>query len=317
MSGGFRCGVLLLLVGSTTCVAGPAAHALQVFRAATDAVQVDVLVTRGGRPVAGLAAADFELRDNGVVQDIDALVVEDVPVTLILVLDVSESVEGPPLQHLRSAVGAAADALSADDRLALFTFSHNVALAAKPTTNRNEVRSAADAVKAGGATALYDATFAALAMRERVQGRAVMLVFSDGDDTASWIDPRRALEAAQRSDVVACVVTLQSRAPRESLDAVLRDKREQVWFSEAPSLYGRQYLPLLAAETGGSVLVAERSDQLRETFVRVVNEFKSRYILTYTPRNVAAGGWHSIDVGLKRQKADVKARRGYLRGPAN
>jgi VWFA-related protein len=277
-------------------------------------VQVDVLVARSGRPVLRLTADDFELRDNGVVQRIDAVNVEDVPVTLMLVLDVSESVEGQPLEHLRSAIGAAADALSAADRLALFTFSHHVTLAAAPTNELAQVRSAAGAVKAGGATALYDATFAALVMRERIQGRAVMLVFSDGDDTASWIDPRTAIAAAQRSDVVVYGVTLESRLQRQHLQAVMQDRREQQWFLEEPSLYGRQYLPMLAVESGGSLLVAERSDQLRETFVRVVNEFKSRYILTYTPRNVAADGWHSLDVRVKGQRADITARRGYLRG---
>jgi Ca-activated chloride channel homolog len=322
MTGPIRGRLLAACAACALCAAGfggawssPAAHAAgQTFRAGTDAVQVDVLVTRGGRPVPGLTAADFALRDNGVAQQIDAVAVEDVPVTLALVLDVSESVGGPPLEHLRSAIDAAAGALSADDRLALFTFSHHVTQAAAATSDLDEVRSAARSVTAGGATALYDATFAALVMRERIRGRTVMLVFSDGDDTASWIDPRRAIAAAQRSDVVIYGVTLENRIQRDNLESVARNRREEQWFLKEPSLYGRQYLGRLATESGGSVLVAERSDQLRETFVRVVNEFKSRYVLTYTPRDVAPGGWHSIAVDLTRQRADITARRGYLRG---
>jgi VWFA-related protein len=304
----------VVLAAAVCSAAEIALRAEQTFRAAAYAVRVDVLVTRGGRPVTGLTAADFELRDSGIVQEVDALAVEDVPVTLTLVLDASESVEGQPLEHLRSAIGAAAGALSADDRLGLITFSHNVSLVADPTVELEQVRSAAGAVKAGGATALYDATLAALVMRERVQGRAIMLVFSDGDDTASWIDPRAVVTAAQRSDVVVYVVTLERHTERENLDAVMRDRREHEWFMQEPSMYGRQFLPLLAAETGGSVLVAERSDSLRETFVRVVKEFKSRYILTYAPRGVDAGGWHPLEVRLKGQRADITARRGYLRG---
>ena len=65
------------------------------------------------------------------------------------------------------------------------------------------------------------------------------------------------------------------------------------------------------------MLVAERSDDLRERFVGVVKEFKSRYILSYTPRNVAMGGWHSISVELKGRRCDVQARRGYVRGRPN
>jgi Ca-activated chloride channel homolog len=314
MSRHIRGGALVVCIACALPVAGLRGDGNQVFRTGTDAVQVDVLVTRGGRPVAGLTAADFELRDNDIVQQIDAVAVEDVPVTLMLVLDVSESVAGPPLENLRSAIGAAGDALSPGDQLSLFTFSHQMQLAAPPTRDLERVYLAARAVKAGGATALYDATFAALVMRQRIRGRAVMLVFSDGDDTASWIDPRKAVTAARRSDVVVYGVTLERVTQRHDPEAVARSRHEQEWFLEEPGLYGRQYLTVLAGESGGAVLVAERSDQLRETFVRVVKEFKSRYILTYTPRDVAPGGWHSIDVSLKRQRADVTARRGYLRG---
>ena len=291
----------------------PGSGAGQTFRASVDAVRVDVLVARGGRPVAGLTSADFELRDNGVVQAIDALAVEDVPVTLTLVLDVSQSVEGQPLDHLRSAVDAAAGALSGEDQLSLFTFSHRIGLEAGPTRELDRVRSAARTVTAGGATALYDATLAALVMRHRIQGRAVVLVFSDGGDTASWLDPRDVLAAAQRSDVVVYGVTLRQATAMHDKDAVVQDRRARQWFRDEPSLYPRQFLPLLAEDTGGALLVAERSDRLRDTFTRVVNEFKSRYILTYTPRGVDPGGWHALDVKLKDQRADITARRGYLR----
>ena len=306
-----------MFVACVSCAvsgAGLAGDARQTFRTTADAVQVDVLVTRGGRPLAGLTAADFELEDNGVVQQIDAIALEDVPVTVSLVLDVSESVAGQPLQHLRAAIDAAAGALSSRDQLALFTFSHHVSLAAPPTRELDRVRSAARVVQAEGATALYDATFAALVMRERIRGRAVMLVFSDGDDTVSWLDPRKAIRAAHRTDVVVYGVTLEQRAGRDRPESVARTRREQQSFAKEPEMYGRQYLALLAAETGGALLVAERSDSLRETFLRVIDEFKSRYVLTYTPSGVAPGGWHALDVRLKKVRADVTARRGYLRG---
>jgi VWFA-related protein len=309
-----RASILVACVWWTVAAAALRGDAGQTFRATADAVEVDVLATRGGRPVAGLTAADFELKDNGIVQQIEAIALEDVPVTVSLVLDVSESVEGQPLQHLRSAIEAAAAALSPRDQLALFTFSHRVGLAAAATTDLARVRSAAGVVQAEGATALYDATFAAIVMRERIRGRVVMLVFSDGDDTASWIDPRNAIQAAHRSDVVVYGVTLENRSGRDRPGAVARTRDEQQWFLKEPALFGRQYLSLLAGETGGAVLVAERSDSLRDTFVRVVNEFKSRYVLTYTPGGVAPGGWHALDVRLKKVRADVTARRGYLRG---
>ena len=73
------------------------------------------------------------------------------------------------------------------------------------------------------------------------------------------------------------------------------------------------FLNALAEETGGKYIDAKRSDRLRETFVTIVTEFRSRYLLTYTPQGVDAGGWHPIDVRLKSKKGKVTARRGYMR----
>jgi hypothetical protein len=89
-------------------------------------VAVDVLVTRDRRPKKDLATADFGLRDNGVPQRIESMLIEDVPITLFLVLDVSDSVKGELLARLESAVSAAASALRPDDRVGLMTFSDRV-----------------------------------------------------------------------------------------------------------------------------------------------------------------------------------------------
>ncbi|MGE3274740.1 MAG: VWA domain-containing protein [Vicinamibacterales bacterium] len=305
-----RC-VLVVLAAMMALAPGP--HA-QVFRAVADAVPVDVLVTRGGAPVDGLSADNFELRDNGVAQEILSTRLEDVPLTLMLVLDVSGSVAGQPLTDLQAAIDAAAGALSAQDQLALITFSNDLTLEARATNRFADVRTAARQIEARGATALYDATMAALAMRTQVDGRALVLLFSDGADTVSWIDPRTVLDSARRSDVVVYGVARRDQTARESAAAVRRLGQERLWFLQDPWSYGRQFLPLLAEATGGALLTAERTNQLRETFVRAVREFKSRYVLLYRPQGVAPGGFHDIDVRLKGTSGDVQARRGYLRG---
>jgi hypothetical protein len=73
------------------------------------------------------------------------------------------------------------------------------------------------------------------------------------------------------------------------------------------------FLQTLTSETGGQFINAERSAQLRDTFVRIVNESRSRYLLTYSPRGVDAGGWHPIEVSVKGRSVKVTARKGYLR----
>jgi hypothetical protein len=81
----------------------------------------------------------------------------------------------------------------------------------------------------------------------------------------------------------------------------------------APQALAEPFLNALAGETGGSYLTVERSDRLRETFVQIVNEFRLRYLLSYTPTGVDAGGWHPIEVKLKGRRGRVTARRGYLK----
>jgi VWFA-related protein len=139
------------------------------------------------------------------------------------------------------------------------------------------------------------------------------LIFSDGDDTASWNDPRDVLAIARRSDVVVYSVTLGARLERADPAAARQDALERQWSPLHPRAYGRQFLPLPTADTGGALLRAERTQQLRETFARVVAEFKSRYVLMYTPRGVAPDGWHALDVRVKGRDGRVTARRGYLR----
>lgn len=303
-----RCGLagaVLVVVIAAGATAG------QTFRSGVDAVAVDVLVTRGREAVSGLTADDFTLLDNGVPQEVAVVLVEEVPVTLLLVLDTSGSVRGAPLRQLRAAAEAAGEALGPDDRVGLVTFSDKLRLAVAPAPPAG-LPDALDRVRAGGATALYDAVFAALALRERTAGRTVALVFSDGYDTASWLDPRDVLDAARRSDIVVYGVRHDHLA-REGWQPREGRGRANRWFADEPHLFGREYLGRLAADTGGSVYVAADLDRLREVFSRVVAEFRSRYLLTYTPQGVDAGGWHELEVRVRGRGRRVQARRGYLR----
>jgi VWFA-related protein len=284
----------------------------QRFAVTVDGVAVDVLVTRGRRPVKGLTAADFRLRDNGVAQRVESVMIEDVPITLFLILDISDSVKGELLSRLESAAKSAARALRPDDRVGLMTFSDRVRMVATPPSDPKMLADQLGTLEAGGGTTLYDATFAAVALRQQIPGRTVVLVFSDGDDTASWLDPLDVLKAAQRSDIVVYAVT-RKRGFRYATGEDAQTRRiERGRFANEPQLFGRLYLSQLVEETGGSVFIADSSG-LENAFAQVVNEFRSRYVLTYSPKDVAPAGWHTIEVTLNGRRADVQARRGYLR----
>jgi hypothetical protein len=98
------------------------------FRSGAEGVRVDVLVTDGRNPIAGLTAANFELRDSGVVQTIDSVFVEDVPLSVMLALDTSRSADGAALGHLKDAAYAVVRMLGPADLAALMTFSGAVRL---------------------------------------------------------------------------------------------------------------------------------------------------------------------------------------------
>jgi Ca-activated chloride channel homolog len=158
------------------------------FRSGVEVVTVDALITREDRPVSGLQAGDFELRDNGVLQQIDSVTLDDAPLSMLLVLDTSSSVAGPTLHHLKQAAIAAVDSLTPNDRAAILTFAESVNLRSDWGVVSTGTRQAIMEAAAGGATSLYDAVFAALTLNDTAPGRRfVVLVFSDGGDTSSWL----------------------------------------------------------------------------------------------------------------------------------
>jgi VWFA-related protein len=234
---------------------------------------------------------------------------EDVPLNVVLTLDVSESVEGRPLGYLKEAAHAAVGLLRSEDRTSLVAFNDYVTLRSDWTADFPSVSKAIDATIASGATALYDAAFTSLTLRDPRTSRTLVLLFSDGEDTASWLPGVNALEAAKRSEAVVYAVEFVRYQWRPGY---------QVDFHSGLQIGTDRngtdnFLSALAEQTGGRWLTTDRLDRLQATFVQVIEEFRTRYLLTYTPKGVEATGWHPLTVKLKRKAGTVTARRGYLK----
>ena len=290
------------------------AHDRQTFRVAIDAVRVDVLAADGGRPLTGLTAADFELRDNGVVQRVDSVSVEDVPLNVMLALDTSSSVRGDPLTHLKKAASAVATLLEGDDRMALLTFSNEIVLRMPWTHEKAHLARALVETTAEGSTALHDATYTALSIRSDTLGRTLVILFSDGEDTISWFPGQTVIDAARRTDAVVYAVTLLGG--RHTGAGYRVDVRSglQLPLPNVPVMMLRsRFLEDVCEETGGKHIDAGASKSLDTTFQQIVREFRTRYLLTYTPQGVDASGWHRLDVKLKNRRGEIRARRGYSR----
>jgi VWFA-related protein len=272
-----------MLLGSSLLFAqGP------IFSSRVDAVRVDALVTDGRQPVLGLKAEDFEVLDEDVPQQIDLTISERLPLHVVLAIDLSASVSGERLAQIRAAGRAVIDDLKRDDQAALLTFSAAVSVRATSTPDLAAVRAAIDEASGGGDTSLVDASYSALVLGEVDDARALVIVFSDGADTASFLSPAAVLRTASRT---AAVVYGASTG-------------------DAPTAF----LSDLCRVTGGRVLGVQSTDRLRETFLGILEEFRHRYVLSYVPRGVAKDGWHRLDVRVKGRRATVKARPGYLAG---
>ena len=280
------------------------------FKSGTAAVRVDALVTDSRRPVRGLTAASFELRDNGVRQTITDVHHETLPLNVICALDVSSSVAGEPLEDLKRGYLALIDALSKEDRAALLTFANRIALHSALTGDRARLQALVGQLATGGTTSLFDALFSALALRETDEGRTLLILLSDGRDTSSWLTARKLVDAARRTDVVVYPVTTQTPTRLLSFKSPSRAATPH----EVPRRQesSERLLEALADETGGRVVHATDEPALGTTFLRVLDEFRQRYVLSYTATGVAESGWHTIEVKLRGQSGEVRARRGYF-----
>lgn len=306
---------LIVVAGAVVCTNAQEQPPAR-FGVAVEGVQVDVQVMRRGRPVAGLGATDFELRDNGVVQTIASVTRDDIALDLFLVLDASASVAGELRRALSEAARIVLETLATPDRVSLLTFTHRLTEAAGLSSDRGAVLKAIDAMGASGATSLFDAVYAALMLREDSPRRALVIVFTDGYDSSSWLPPSAVVDVAKQTDAVVYGVTLAS-AERVRGETVARSGPEllagQMIVTRSA---GRQepppFLGEIAAMTGGRVLHASNPAKLRGLFEQAVREMKTRYVLSYTPHGVAREGWHTLDVSLTRRAGAITARKGYF-----
>ena len=300
--------VMAVFLGVTALMMPVAARQVPPPAAGTDVVTLDVLVTRDGKPVTNLSAAEFEVRDGGAVQRVQLGRLDSIPVTLLLALDTSASVRGPGLDQLKEAAKAAVSSLRAGDQASLMTFSQFVTLRTGWTDDKRRLQAAIDATTAQGSTSLADAAFAALCLPPPVAGRTLALIFTDGDDSSSWLSAAAVVDAARQTDAVVYGVTLSAAASGAIAPADLRVK-----LFEDPGLHRAALLPVLAHDTGGESLSRANPRDLRAAFLDVLARFNQRYVLTYTSPHAAGSGWHPIEVRATDPALTVTARRGYTR----
>lgn len=282
-----------------------------LFRATTEIVQVDVFVGRNGHAVLGLGAKDFELFEDGVHQELALVDAQNIPVHIALVLDTSSSVAGQDLSHLRDAAIQLLDDLNDEDEASLISFSHHLKRGAELTRDKDRVRAAIDAVEAYGATAWHDALFVGLKTVGNVEHRPMVLFFTDGIDTYSWLREEQMLPLVEQSQAVIYAIGRKERLPIELGQGQLaRDRARRA--ARKANAKRTQLLRKLTETSGGRFIETDTTENLGAIFSTILAEMKTRYLLSYQPREPIREGWHTLTVKVKVRGVDVHARRGYF-----
>jgi Ca-activated chloride channel homolog len=273
------------------------------FKVNTELVRIDVLAERNGRPIVGLTADDFTVKDNGVPQRVTLLPETEI-VTFSTILDVSGSMTPQKLNNAEAGIQALVAALQEGDRHLLYAFAGDVERIALPRARAFvPAESIARALRetSGTHTSLFDALFAAIVESDVQSGPKMAAVLPDGRNNTSWLTAQSVIDAAIRHETVIYPL------------AVSQDSRQ--YPIELPPMAGDDGLRLLqtiADRTGGRVIHANWSRDLGPVFSSLIREYRQRYILSFTPDNVGRGdGWHQLEVRLKNRPGKVHARSGY------
>ena len=282
----------------------PDAQAPTTFSVGVNLVHVLATVrNEDGAVVTNLNKADFQLADNGVAQSVAVFERNtSLPLSVAVLIDTSASTR-IDIQYEEASVlkfiPALLNAGNSSDAFALYSFNWRTNMEADFSRSQRRAERALHSLRGEGGTSLYDAIYLVsdnLAARE---GRHVMVVVTDGNDTTSYKRFGDALKAAQRADVVLypiVAVPIENDAGRE--------------------VGGEHALATLAAATGGRIFYPAGFAQLDEAFIDIIKDLRTQYLLGFYPTGVTQnpGVFHPITVTVKEPKLKVISRSGYY-GP--
>ena len=246
------------------------------------------------RLVPDLQQADFEIFDNNQPAKIILFQNEPEPFSVVVMLDTSGSMTGS-IDLLRDAAEQFLIRLLPEDRGMVGAFNDKIQFPIRDfTANRDELISALKDVDFGYPTRLFDAIEASLDELQRIKGRRVVLVFTDGDDTASKVGMGDVLDRARTDEAMIYSIGLES-----------------VYFNGQSQVRTRpdRGLKRLSDETGGGYFELKKTDDLGPTFTRVAQELHSQYVLGFSP--ATDGKQHKVEVRLKKPGLTARARRSY------
>ena len=271
------------------------------FRSGTQTVPLYITVTdSAGRLVPNLAKEDFTVLDNGIPQEISVFDNTVRPITSVVMLDTSGSMT-LNLELMKAAAEQFIIRLLPEDKAMVGAFNNKVEFATTGFTNdRDELAHAIRELDYGNATRLWDAADQSLEQLQGIDGRRVVVLFTDGDDTGSASSLGKVIDRSRADEVMIYAIGLES-----------------VYMS-SPGHMTRSRpaggLRKIADETGGGYFELKKTEELGPAFTRVAQELHSQYLLGFTPKNLD-GKIHKLDVKTTDATQKARARRSYVASP--
>lgn len=270
-----------------------------VFRSSVRTVPIyATVIDTNGRLVPSLEQADFSVLDNGKPADVALFSNEPQPFTAVVMLDTSASMTAN-LKLLNRAAEQFLLRLLPVDKAQVGAFNDKIQLSGTFTNDRDELIGALNDLYFGNPTRLNDAIATSLDALKGVDGRRVILVFTDGEDTSSRIGFKTVLERARDEEVMVYAIGLESEYFNGMRVVRSRPSRD---------------LRRISDETGGGYFELQKTDELSPTFTRVAQELRSQYLIGFAP--VALDNRvHKLEVRVNKPGMTVRARKSYLAAP--
>jgi len=293
-------------------------------------VRVNVgVVDQRGRPIMNLEKGDFVVLEDGVRQDVARFESTSAPFSVVMLLDMSGSTRSFR-QNIKLSASRFLDALGPRDRVAVVEFYSKINLLNDFTTNRETAIQSISVANGGGDTDLYKAiTYSLDKLAKEPSRRKAIVVLTDGVDTQSRNDDRKALSALQPDEMAAALrpdssdslVRLLAKADLQGVTIyplALPTGDPARLADPTPlqkALYGaaRSRLRLIAERTGGTLNEIERLDQMAVLYANVAADLRTLYTLEYQPTNLKRDGkWRTIKVEVSNPELVSRSRTGYF-----
>ena len=276
----------------------PPAPTGPTFKTGTQVVSLFVTVADATRRlVPGLTQEEFEVFDNEKPQPIIFFQNEVQPITVVVMLDTSGSMT-LTLDLLREAAEQFLIRLLPIDKARVGAFNDKIQFSSRFTNDRDQLVTDVKNLDYGNGTRLWDAIGASIDELKGIEGRRVVLVFTDGDDTSSKIGQGTVIERARADEVMIYAIGLESNYIGGPNGQRVRTKPDSG-------------LRKIADETGGGYFELKKSSELASTFTKVAQELHSQYVIGFAPTQLD-NRVHKLAVKMKQPGMTARARRSYL-----